>query len=174
MAKRKPSKYKVKKKDRREQKKKQRLLKAVFEKKTHPRNRNETDVKLVKGLDNLCAQMASLGVSAGSFDSQKLDLAKDGGEAAVEAAFKKLALNGSSDELDVKLVKSLKSLTCEEAPVKTEPKEEEEETSSEFYQRQRQEYTKYCRRQGKKLRNSRRKVGKSYKVLEDLRATDID
>ena len=171
MAKRKPSKYKVKKKDRREQKKKQRLLKAVFEKKTHPRNKNETDVKLVKGLDNICAQIASLGVSAGSFDSQKLDLAKDG-EAAVEAAFKKLALNGSSDELDVKLVKSLKSLTCE-APVKTEPKEEDqEETSAEFYKRQRQEYTKYCRRQGKKLRNSKRKVGKSYKVLEDLRATD--
>ena len=63
MGKRKASAYKIsKRRNKWEHKKKQRLLKNIFETKRE-KTASDTNAKLVKGLDNICSQLASLDVS---------------------------------------------------------------------------------------------------------------
>lgn len=159
---------------------KQKVLKRVYvEKEAEKDQKNKggplTGAKLVKGLENICSQLATLGVSADQPKASQSSSSHKAEPLSAEA-FKKLSLG--SGEINVKLIKSLKSLTCreEEEPSAVSSKleglpvsAEVEESSSDFYKRQRQEYTKYSRRQGKKLRSSQRKEGKSYRILEDLR-----
>ena len=158
MAKRKAGGFKTKKK-------RQKLKGSCGKKKAGGKRRHQevqSEAKLIKGLDTICSQLSVLDVSKQPATSS--EASRTSCQSRAEA-FKKSPLK--PEAIDVKLVKSLKHLTCEEtADDKEVPPGTEE--SSDFYQRQWSEFKKYSRKQGKKLRISKRKHGKTYRLLQDL------
>jgi len=128
----------------------------------------QSEAKLIKGLDNVCSQLSVLDVSKQPSTSREGTAPKAPQSAA--DAFKKSPLK--PEAINIKLVKSLKTLTCQDTAEQKEGSSFDKEESSDFYQRQWSEFKKYSRRQGKKLRISQRKQGKTYRLLQDLDNTE--